>query len=73
MVGQTLYVTLENLAEKYIPYGTHKLLHVNSRQVWTTLMVDLIESGAVRKKTSILTKCAVNWEALLIQRISIQN
>lgn len=73
MIGQTLYETLENLAEKHIPKGTHKLLHVNSREVWTNLMVNLIESGAIVKKSSMLAKCAINWEALLIQKISIQN
>ena len=56
MVGQTLYETLENLAEKHIPKGTHKLLHVNSRETWTNLMVSLIESGAIVKKSSMLAK-----------------
>ena len=73
MVDQTVYEVLDNLAEKYIPQGTHKLLHVNSREVWTDLMISLVESGAVRKRLSILTKCAISWELLLIQKLSIQN
>ena len=73
MVQYTLYQTLEDLAEKYIPEGQHKLLHVNSREAWTDLMIELIESGRLSKRLSFLAKCAVNWEALLIQKISIQN
>ena len=73
MVEQLIQETLEGLAERYIPAGQHKLLHVNSREAWTDLMLHLIESGAVRKRLSLLAKCAINWEALLIQKISIQN
>lgn len=73
MVQNTLYQTLEELAERYIPEGTHKLLHVNSREAWTDLMVELIEAGKLSKRLSFLAKCAINWEALLIQKISIQN
>jgi hypothetical protein len=73
MVQDALLETLENLAERHIPAGTHKLLRVNSREAWTNLMLELIESGAVKKKLFLLAKCAINWEALLIQKISIQN
>jgi hypothetical protein len=73
MVQQALYQTLEDLAEKYIPEGTHKYLYVNSREAWTNLMIELIESGRLSKRLSFLAKCAINWEALLIQKISIQN
>lgn len=73
MVQHTLYQTLEDLAEKYIPEGIHTYLHVNSREAWTDLMIELIEGGRLSTKLSFLGKCAVNWEALLIQKISIQN
>lgn len=73
MVEHTLHSTLNTLAERYIPKGTHKLLHVNSREVWTELMLGLIEAGAISKKLTVLTKCAVNWELLLLQKLSIQN
>ena len=73
MVEQLLQDTLEGLAKKYIPKGKHKLLYINSREAWTNLMVDLIEDGAVEKRLSTLIKCAINWEILLIQKISIQN
>lgn len=73
MIGQTVYEVLDTLAEKHIPEGQHKLLHVNSREAWTDLMIALLESGAVRSRLSILTKCAISWELLLIQKLSIQN
>jgi hypothetical protein len=73
MIEQVIHETLGGLAERYIPAGKHKFLHVKSREAWTNLMLELIESGAVRKKLSLITKCAMNWEALLIQKISIQN
>lgn len=73
MVEQLIQETLEGLAERYIPEGTHKLLHVNSREAWMDLMLELIESGSISKRLSILAKCAINWEALLVHKISIQN
>lgn len=73
MVEQTIYEVLDTLAEKHIPEGNHKMLHVNSREAWVDLMTELIESGAMRKKLSILTKCAASWELLLVQKLSIQN
>lgn len=73
MAEQVVYGILDSLAERYIPEGNHKLLHVNSREYWKNLMLDLLETGAIGKKLSILTKCAVGWELLLTHRISIQN
>lgn len=73
MVEDVIYETLDKLAEKYIPEGRHRMLHVNSREVWIMIMVGLIENKSIRAKLSLLTKCAVNWELLLIQKLSIQN
>lgn len=73
MVEHLLYETLDTLADKYIPSGIHKMLHVNSREAWVDLMVDLIENKSMPAKLSMLSKCAINWELLLIQKISIQN
>jgi hypothetical protein len=73
MVDSILYETLDRLAERFIPEGRHKLLHVNSRELWIELMVSLIENEAIDKKLSIITKCAVNWEYLLVQKLSTQN
>jgi len=73
MEHRVLHEALEGLAERYIPEGNHKLLHVNSRETWIELMENLLERGTIGRKLSILTKCAVGWELLLIQKISIQN
>lgn len=73
MVEQTIYEVLDSLAERYIPEGKHKMLHVDSREAWVNLMTELLETGAIRKRLSILTKCAASWELLLIQKLSIQN
>jgi hypothetical protein len=70
---QVLYEALESLAERHIPKGRHKILHVDSREMWIELMVELLEKGTISKKLSILTKCAVGWEVILTQKISIQN
>jgi hypothetical protein len=70
---QVLYEALESLAERHIPKGRHKMLHVDSREMWIELMVELLEKGTISKKLSILTKCAVGWEVILTQKISIQN
>lgn len=73
MEHQVVEELLDTLAEKHIPKGKHKLLHVDSREVWKDLMVTLIESRLIQMKVSILTKCAISWEALLVQKLSIQN
>jgi len=64
---------LDVLAEQYIPEGKHELLHVDSRKAWLTMMTNLIEGGFVSKKLHVLKKCAINWEALIAQKYSIQN
>lgn len=73
MVNQVLHEVLENLAERYIPEGKHKLLHVDCREKWIDLMEVLLEKQLIGRKMTILTKCAIGWEALLTQKISIQN
>lgn len=73
MVNKVTYEILDTLAEKFIPEGTHKLLYVNSREVWKEVMTALIESDLIEKKLSIITKCAINWEVLLVHKLSIQN
>ena len=73
MQNQVIHEVLDNLAEKFIPEGRHKYLHVNSRELWIDLMVTLLENNAIEKKLSIITKCAVNWELILIEKLSMQN
>lgn len=73
MENQVIEELLDSLAERYIPEGTHKYLYVNSREVWKEIMIALIESKSIKMKLSLLTRCAVAWEAFLVQRLSIQN
>lgn len=73
MVEQTIYGVLDSLAERYIPEGKHRILHVDSRQAWVILMTELLETGAIRSKLSFLAKCAINWESLLVHKLSSQN
>lgn len=73
MVDKVTYEILDTLAEKCIPEGIHKVLHVDSREMWVDLMVALIESSIVPMKVSTIAKCAASWEALLEQKLSIQN
>lgn len=73
MVNKVTYEILDTLAEKHIPEGIHKILHVDSREMWIDLMIALIESKTVPMKVSIIAKCASSWEALLTQKLSIQN
>ena len=68
MVEYSVLEALDNLAERYIPEGQHELLHVNSREVWKDMMIQLIERKAVPLKLSYFTRCAVSWEALLTNR-----
>ena len=67
------YQFLDVLAEQYIPEGKHKLLHIDSRKAWLTMMTNLIDGGFVSKKLTLLKRCAINWEAMLAQKYSIQN
>lgn len=73
MVEQLIHETLDQLADRYIPSGRHKILHVNAREYWKELMLELIETKSVKPRLSTLTKCAMYWEALLAQKISLQN
>lgn len=73
MVEQVIYEVIDSLAERHIPEGKHNLLHVDSREAWKDIMIGLLETGVIGKKLSTLTKCAIGWEILITQRISIQN
>lgn len=73
MASKVTHDFLEALAEQYIPEGMHKLLHIDSRKAWLVLMTNLIKGGFVNKKLTTLKKCAINWEALLAQKYSMQN
>ena len=73
MTSAAIYEILDSLSERHIPEGKHKYLHVEPRQMWRDIMIELLEAKAIPMKVSLLSKCAVNWEVLLTQRLSIQN
>lgn len=73
MASSLVYEALDSLADRYIPSGKHKYLHVNSREVWVDLMTSLIDKGYIQAKLTVLKKYAVNWEVILVQKLSIQN
>lgn len=73
MVKPTTEHTLSLLAERFIPPGTHRYLHVNSRKAWIKLMLEMLETGVLGSSIGVLCKCARNWELLLTRKISTQN
>lgn len=73
MVEQGLYEVVYALAERYIPAGKHRLLHVDSRKVWTEIVVHQLKVKNIERKYSAIVNCAENWEALLIYKFSLQN
>ena len=73
MLSDTTYELLDALATRYIPQGNHPDLYVDSREAWIRLMRELIDKGYVKCKMSVLLKCVVNWETILINRYSHLN
>lgn len=73
MRSKVVYELLDTLADKHIPEGKHKLLHVYSREVWVEYMSELLDKKTITSRLSVLKKCAVHWETLLFYKISSQN
>ena len=73
MINDVVYDVLDTFAGRYIPEGRHKLLHVNSREAWVDLMVDLLEKELIPVKATTIKNCAVHWEILLTHRLSLLN
>lgn len=73
IINSTKYELLNSLAERYIPEGVHKYLHVDSREMWISIMAGLIEKGFIKPKVSVIAKCAINWEFMLVTKLSILN
>jgi hypothetical protein len=73
MTNYKISLAIDELADRYIPEGKHKILHVNSREAWKEIMFLLIEKDAIPRKASYFARCAISWEALLIQRLSPLN
>ena len=73
MSKYTTYDVLETLADRYIPAGRHKYLHVDSRAVWIKTMKKVINNSTTRLTVGTLAKYAKNWEAVLVTRLSMLN
>lgn len=73
MVRSKVRAILNTLAHNYIPQGTHKLLHVDSRATWIDLMEGLLESGALDQSLRTMQSCAKSWEYMIATRISLLN
>ena len=73
MVNNVIYEIIDSLAERYIPAGKHKFLHVDSREAWKDLMIVMIENKVIGKRLSTITKLAINWEELLTRKIAMYN
>jgi len=67
------YDILDEVADSKIPNGIHPILHINSRDAWVQIMVELLESKAIQSKYETLWRYANNWEDLLFKKYSSLN
>ena len=68
------YDVLDEIAgSSEIPNEMHPLFHVNPREVWIQMMVDLIESGVIKSSYNNLYNYSCIWENMLYNRFSIVN
>lgn len=67
------YDVLDEVAEQVIPNKIHAELHVNPREAWVNIMVQLIEHGVVKTGYDDLYDYAGKWEELLYKRFSSVN
>lgn len=65
MMTNTTYEIVNTVAKQYVPNKKHPYLHVNSREAWIDLVVELINKGSMKPKLSVILKFALNWELLL--------
>ena len=64
---------LETIAEQAIPEGTHKYLHVNSREAWIEAVMQMVDQGSLVPNVSNIQKLANGWETLLYVKYSALN
>lgn len=67
------YDVLDELAETYIPYTKHQLLHVNPRIAWVETVMEMIETGRIKGTKQELTFYVKFWEDLLMRKYSTLN
>jgi hypothetical protein len=68
------YDVLDDIADgSNIPNEIHPLFHVNAREKWMEIMVELADRDMIDPKTEDLYWWGVNWERVIYQRLSILN
>lgn len=68
------YDVLDDIADgSGIPNEMHPMLHVNPRNMWVEIMVDMLERGILNEKQDDLYEYAKFWEYMLYQRLSTLN
>lgn len=68
------YDVLDDIADgSGIPNEMHPTLHVNPRNMWVEIMVDMLERGILNEKQDDLYEYAKFWEYMLYQRLSTLN
>jgi|688.fasta_scaffold199091_4 hypothetical protein len=67
------YEILDEIADQFIPNEQHKELHIVPREVWVTIMIELIDKGIVKNSYSDLMSWAKDWESILFRRASLLN
>lgn len=68
-----IHDTLDRLADMGIPPGTHKYLHVNSREAWVETVVLLYERGKIELNPDVVESLLKRWEILLYKKYSQLN
>lgn len=67
------YDVLDEVADAIIPNTIHPELHVNPREAWVEIMVELLEHKAIKSDYKTLCIYAENWESILYKRFSSVN
>jgi len=73
MISDTTYDIINTVADTYVPDKVHPELHVNSRDMWVDVVVNLVKKGLIKPRMAVILKCALNWETLLTIKLSRLN
>jgi hypothetical protein len=67
------YDVLDEVAQACIPNKIHYILHVNPRQAWVDMMIQILDQGLIKSSYDNLYEYASNWEEMLYYRYSKLN
>ena len=73
MISDTTYDIINTVADAYVPNKRHPQLHVNSRDMWVDIVVNLVNKGLIKPRMAVIIKCALSWETLLTTKLSRLN